>query len=139
MPSGPNGSSPSDEPPVGLSPAPSATPEGSLVSASAEVAQEASANGHSTVGKPWDRVDALLQRDFARERKAGKLSLERKMELYGEKLEEKFRELEERLLCRDEELLLKGRELQRIHPIPTPPSSSFPFCTPVVIVADHVI
>ena len=68
------------------------------------------------VGKPWSRVDALLQKEFAREKKAGKLSRERKLELYGEKLEEKFRELEERLLTREEELLLKGRELQRTFP-----------------------
>lgn len=128
MPSGPNGSSPSDEPPTGLSPAPSATPEGSLVSASADAAQEPGTNAQSTVGKPWDRVDTVLQRDFARERKAGKLSFERKMELYGEKLEEKFRELEERLLCRDEELLLKGRELQRTHRLLPLLPSSFRFC-----------
>ena len=55
-----------------------------------------------------------LQKEFAREKKAGKLTFERKVELYGEKLEEKFKEVEERLLCREEELLLKGRELQRI-------------------------
>jgi hypothetical protein len=36
--------------------------------------------------------------------------------LYGEKLEDKFKELEEKLLCREEELLLKGRELQRTDP-----------------------
>jgi hypothetical protein len=57
-----------------------------------------------------------LQRDFAREKKAGKLSFEKKVELYGEKLEDKFKELEEKLLCREEELLLKGRELQRNEP-----------------------
>jgi hypothetical protein len=70
-------------------------------------------NGHS-VGKPWNRVEDRLQREFAREKKAGKLSFERKVELYGEKLEDLFRELEERLLCKEEEVLLKGRELQRI-------------------------
>jgi hypothetical protein len=69
------------------------------------------------VGKPWSRVDAALQREFVREKKAGKLSFERKVELYGEKLEEMFRDIEERLLSREEELLLKGRELQRTTPL----------------------
>jgi hypothetical protein len=74
------------------------------------------ANGERGVGKPWSRVDSVLHKEFAREKKAGKLSFEKKVEMYGEKLEEKFKELEERLLTREEELLLKGRELQRIPP-----------------------
>ena len=69
-------------------------------------------------------MHALLERDFAREKKAGKLSFERKVELYGEKLEEKYKELEEKLLCREEELLLKGRELQRTDTRPNSPYSS---------------
>ena len=112
----PRRSSPSDEhPPNGLSPANSTTSNESFYSLSPELMQSG-ANGHSGIGKPWNRVDPSLQREFAREKKAGKLSFERKVELYGEKLEEKFKELEERLLCREEELLLKGRELQRILP-----------------------
>lgn len=87
-------------------------------------------NGHG-VGKPWSRVETLLQKEFAREKKAGKLSLERKVELYGEKLEEKFRELEDRLLTKEEELLLKGRELQRM--IPPFHSESAPYRCKIVI------
>jgi len=85
----------------------------SLPSVTPELTQQ---NG----GRPWSRVETLLQKEFAREKKAGKLSFERKMELYGEKLEEKFKELEERLLTREEELLLKGRELQRMTHSPPP-------------------
>jgi hypothetical protein len=109
----PRRSSPSDEPPNGLSPANSTTSNESFYSLSPELVHKEGANGHSGIGKPWNRVDLSLQREFAREKKAGKLSFERKVELYGDKLEGKFRELEERLLCREEELLLKGRELQR--------------------------
>lgn len=110
----PQTSTPSDEPPNDLSPAQSESSHESFYSLSADLARNSDTNGHTVVGKPWNRVDSDLQREFAREKKAGKLSFERKVELYGEKLEEKFRELEERLLCREEELLLKGRELQRI-------------------------
>jgi hypothetical protein len=114
----PRRSSPSDGqtlPLNGLSPdANSTTSNESFYSLSPELTHKDGTNGHSSgVGKPWSRVDMSLQREFSREKKAGKLSFERKVELYGEKLEEKFRELEERLLCREEELLLKGRELQR--------------------------
>jgi hypothetical protein len=81
-----------------------------------------------------------LQGDFKREKKAGKLSFERKVELYGEKLEDKFKELEEKLLCREEELLLKGRELQRTGPPQIPPllSRKGPFFLSSVV-ADHVL
>lgn len=81
-----------------------------------------SSTQNGSVGPPWNRVDALLQRDFARGQQDGNLSLARKVELYGDKLEEKFQEYEEKLLCRDEELLLKGRELQRTNPLQTTPS-----------------
>jgi len=113
MPSRRNGTDPSDEPPNEFSPANSTTTNESFCSLSAELAH---ANGERGVGKPWSRVDAVLQKEFAREKKAGKLSFEKKVEMYGEKLEEMFRELEERLLTREEELLLKGRELQRMCP-----------------------
>jgi hypothetical protein len=111
MPAHPNPTDPSDEPPNELSPANSTTSNESFYSLSPEMAL---ANGERGIAKPWSRVDATLQKDFVREKKAGKLSFERKVEMYGEKLEEKFKELEERLLTREEELLLKGRELQRI-------------------------
>jgi hypothetical protein len=98
-PTAPNGNTPGEENAESVDSFYSNTPELTLQ------------NGQ--ISKPWSRVDSLLQKDFAREKKAGKLTFERKIELYGEKLEEKFRELENRLLTREEELLLKGRELQR--------------------------
>ena len=113
MPSRGNPTDPSDEPPNELSPANSTTSNESFYSLSPEMNH---ANGERGVGKPWSRVDGVLHKEFAREKKAGKLSFEKKVEMYGEKLEEKFKELEERLLTREEELLLKGRELQRIPP-----------------------
>jgi hypothetical protein len=115
--------SPSDEPPNGASRANSTASNDSLPSASPDLIH---ANGHSGGTRPWSRVEDLLQRDFAREKKAGKLSFERKVELYGEKLETLFRELEERLLTKEEEVLLKGRELQRILPFPSLPFPSLP-------------
>jgi len=119
----PHRSSPSDEPPNGLSPDDkSTTSNESFYSLSPELTHNSGTNGHSGgSGRPWNRVDISLQREFSREKKAGKLSFERKVELYGEKLEEKFKELEEKLLCREEELLLKGRELQRKEPSPISP------------------
>jgi hypothetical protein len=103
--------SPSDDPQgTGLSPANSTTTNESFYSLAPDLAL---INGHNGIGKPWNRVDTALQRDFAREKKTGKLTYERKVEMYGERLEEMFRDMEERLLCREEELLLKGRELQR--------------------------
>src|SRR5271168_1813595 len=114
----PHRSSPSDEPPNGLSPDDkSTTSNESFYSLSPELTHNSGTNGHSGgAGRPWNRVDISLQREFSREKKAGKLSFERKAELYGEKLEDRFKELEEKLLCREEELLLKGRELQRTDP-----------------------
>jgi len=104
---------PSDDPANGMSPSTS-TETNDTIDSAVDGAPPAGINGNVSLGKPWNRVESLLQKEFAREKKAGKLSFERKVELYGEKLEEKFRELEERLLCREEELLLKGRELQRM-------------------------
>lgn len=101
---------------------PTSTDTNDTIESNVEVAISEGVNGAVNIGKPWNRVEALLQKEFARERKAGKLSFERKMELYGEKLEDKFKELEERLLCREEELLLKGRELQRTPPLFRPNS-----------------
>jgi hypothetical protein len=121
--------SPSDDPPGnGLSPSNSETTSESFYSLSPDSHQQA-ANGQSQVGKPWNRVDAALQREFAKEKKAGKLSFERKVELYGEKLEELFRDLEEKLLSHEEDLLLKGRELHRMFP-PTSHLSHFPGVIP---------
>lgn len=114
-------SSPSDGPAAtGLSPANSTTSNESFYSLSPDA--QLNGTAANSVGKPWNRVDGSLQKEFSREKKAGKLSFERKVELYGEKLEEAFKVLEEKLLCREEELLLKGRELQRT----SPPSSSLP-------------
>jgi hypothetical protein len=103
---------------TGASPAQSSTSNESFYSAAPDVALNGA--GGALKG-PWNRVDVSLQKDFAREKKAGKLTFERKVELYGEKLEDKFKELEERLLCREEEVLLKGRELQRTLALPLPP------------------
>ena len=128
----PRRSSPSDEHANDLSPANSTDSNESVSSLGPEMTHNNSgANGHSGVGRPWSRVEHTLQRDFIREKKAGKLTFERKVELYGEKLEGLFLELEERLLCREEEVLLKGRELQRTH-LPTHQAALF-------YVADHVI
>jgi hypothetical protein len=109
----PRRSKPSDEGPNDLSPTIETESNESFASIGPELVRLESANGQSTSAKPWSRVEERLLRDFAREKKAGKLSFERKVELYGEKFEELFRELEERLLCKEEELLIKGRELQR--------------------------
>ena len=106
---------------TGASPAHSSTSNESFYSLAPEFALTGG-GGTGVLGRPWNRVDVTLQKDFAREKKAGKLTFERKVELYGEKLEEKFKELEERLLTREEELLLKGRELQRTSS--SPPSRS---------------
>jgi hypothetical protein len=115
MPSRRHRSSPSDDPAAtGLSPANSTTSNESFYSLSPD--SQLNGTAASAVGKPWNRVDGPLQKEFSREKKAGKLSFERKVELYGEKLEEAFKDLEEKLLCREEELLLKGRELQRTSP-----------------------
>lgn len=128
----PRRSSRSDEhPPDDLSPANSTISNEYFHSLNPE-SMPSGANGHAGIGRPWNRVDPSLQREFAREKKAGKLSFERKIELYGEKLEEKFKELEERLLCREEELLLKGRELQRIFPLAKWAHSD-------VLIADHIL
>ena len=104
---------------TGASPAHSSTSNESFYSLAPEFALTGG-GGAGVLGRPWNRVDVTLQKDFAREKKAGKLTFERKVELYGEKLEEKFKELEERLLTREEELLLKGRELQRTSSPPSP-------------------
>lgn len=71
-------------------------------------------NEHSGgVGKPRNRVDIPTQRESSREKRPERLSFERKLESYYEELEKKFGELKELLLCQEEELLLKGREIQR--------------------------
>ena len=107
---------PSDDPKdTGTSPANSSSSNESFYSLAA-AADPNELKYHHGVPKPWSRVDSLLQREFTREKKTGTLTLERKLDLYGDKLEELIREMEERLLCREEELLLKGRELQRIPP-----------------------
>lgn len=130
MPSRRNPTDPSDEPPNELSPANSTTSNESFYSLSPEMAH---LNGEKGLGKPWSRVETVLQKEFAREKKAGKLSLERKVEMYGEKLEEKFKELEERLLTREEELLLKGRELQRTPLLPQHSPFSLLSCYPLFV------
>ena len=58
-------------------------------------------------------VDISLQRDSSRERAVGNLSFESKIELYSQKWDEEFRKLRVQVLNDKEELLRRGREIQR--------------------------
>ena len=66
-------------------------------------------NGHFALGRPWAPVKKAVQ--LVRDKKTYEAISQAEMRP-GDKFEQRLRELEETLPCRDEELLLNGKELQ---------------------------
>jgi hypothetical protein len=62
----------------------------------------------------------------AYEREIGGLSFQEKVRFYGGDFELLFGDLEERIGWREEELLAKRREIQRIYPSPSPQGKRIP-------------
>jgi len=88
----------------------------SLSSANASTTKESFlSQGHDLIenGMPWSRVREAFETELGEKLQSGEFTFERKVDLYGEKIEELFKKLEERISSCDDDLIYKKREVAR--------------------------